>query len=142
MRSTGKGFSAVLLAVLVIGGGAIFVFGAATPAQKTNLPDAQSNNVADDDDVPDVTARVARISFIRGEVRIRRAEQEDWEKATLNLPVVEGDEITTDGGARVEIQFDKSEHLRLAENSFLKIVNLQDAGIAVSLSLGTLNLRI
>ena len=142
MRSAGKSFSAVLLAMLLVAGSTIFAFGARTSAQTVNLPEAGSYSAVDDDDTPDVTARVARISFIRGEVRIRRADQDDWEKATLNLPVVEGDEITTDANARVEIQFDKNQHLRLAENSFLKIANLQDNGIAVSLSLGALNVRI
>ena len=105
-----------------------------------NLPDLRNYTVVDDDeDSPEVKDRVARISFIRGDVRIRRADQDEWEKGTLNLPVVEGDEIATDGNARIEIQFDKNQHLRLAENSFLKIVNLRDEGIAVSLSKGTLN---
>ena len=57
-----------------------------------------------DDSIPDVTARVARISFIRGDVQIRRAGNQDWEKATLNLPLVEGDEVATSSDARLEVQ--------------------------------------
>lgn len=141
MRSTGKSFSKVLLALLVVAGGVSFAF-SRTPTQTVNLPAIGGYDTTDDDETPEVTARVARISFIRGEVKIRRADQDDWETATLNLPVVEGDEIATDGASRVEIQFDKSTHLRLGENAFVKIANLQDEGIAVSLSLGTLNVRI
>lgn len=95
-----------------------------------------------DDDIPEVTARVARISFIRGKVQIRRAGSQDWETAVLNLPVVEGDEVTTDPGGRVEIQFNSYTHLRVRENSYVKIVNLKDEGIAISLPNGTLALRI
>ncbi len=142
MFTAAKGFAAVLCGVLLFMGGSVFVFGAGTPPRMVNLPAAAINNAARDDDVPEVTARVARISFIRGEARVRRSGGAEWEKAALNLPIVEGDEIATDGDARVEIQFGKDQHLRLAENSYLKIVNLKDAGIAVSLSLGTLNLRV
>lgn len=96
-----------------------------------------------DDYTPEVTARVARISLIRGEVQIRRGgDQQDWERAVLNLPLVEGDEILTDKDARVEIQFDKNNFLRLAENSYLKITTLRDEGVALSLPQGTLSLRI
>jgi len=95
-----------------------------------------------DDYTPEVTARVARISFTRGEVQIRRADSQDWERATQNLPIVEGDEIATGDGARLEIQFNSQNYLRLEENSHLKIVGLKDEGIAVSLPQGTLSLRV
>lgn len=143
MRLTGKfRWSVVFALSLFVGGGSV-LFAAGTSAQTVNLPAAASQNQQDDDDdVPEVTSRVARISFINGEAKIRRADSKDWEKAALNLPVVEGDEIATDVDSHIEIQFDKHQHLRLAENSYLKIVNLKDDGIAVSLSLGSMNLRI
>ena len=62
---------------------------------------------AADDYVPEVTARVARISFLRGDAAIKRADSDDWERAALNLPIVEGDEIATELNARLEIQFDR-----------------------------------
>ena len=116
-------------------------FAAASVAQTVNLPDSANYQINDDDE-PEVTARVARISFISGAARIRRSGVEEWESATLNLPLVAGDEITTDGASKIEIQIDKNKHLRLSENSYLKIVTLRDDNIAVSLSLGTLTLRI
>ncbi len=132
----------VLLALAMFAGSGILTYGAGSPAQTLNLPDEGSYASAEDEDVPDVTARVARISFISGDAQIKRSGNEDWETANLNLPVVEGDEITTGSNSRIEIQFDNYQHLRLAGNSFLKIINLKDDGIAVSLSLGTLSLRI
>ncbi|MCU0238813.1 MAG: FecR domain-containing protein [Pyrinomonadaceae bacterium] len=95
-----------------------------------------------DDYVPEVTAKVARISFMRGEVQIRRADSQDWEKAVQNLPLVEGDQIATGENSRIEIQFDTKKFLRLDENSFLKIVTLRDEGKAVSLPQGTMSLRL
>lgn len=95
-----------------------------------------------DDYIPENDSRVARIKVLDGSAQIKRIDNDQWERATLNLPIVEGDEIATDQNTRIELQFDKNSYLRLAENSYLKIINLQDEGIAVSLSQGTLNLFI
>ncbi len=115
----------------------------ATPAQTLNLPDAENYTIPEnEEETPDVTARVARISFISGDAQIRRLDAQDWEKLTLNLPIVEGDEITTSLGARVEIQFNSKTHLRLTENSSLRIIKLKDEGIAVSLPEGSLSVRL
>lgn len=103
---------------------------------------ANPNAAAADDYIPEVTARVARISFLRGDVQIKRADSDDWERAALNLPIVEGDQIATELNARIEIQFDRDSFLRLAENSYLKITTLRDEGVALSLPQGTLSLRV
>jgi len=142
MQVAGKLIGPFLFTLAFLTLSRIFILGAAAPAQFLNLPDEEGSYAIDNDAEPDVTARVARISYIKGEAQIRRAEGGDWERATLNLPIVEGDEITTSGDARLEIQFDNNQHLRLAENAYLKIVNLKDEGIALSLSLGTMSLRI
>ena len=94
-----------------------------------------------DDAVPDVTDRVVRISFLKGDVQVRRSGSKDWEKATLNLPVVEGDEIATDAWSRVEVQLNLNTHVRLAENSYITFTALRDEGVAISLPRGTLSLR-
>ncbi len=96
-----------------------------------------------DDSIPEVTARVARISFVRGDVQIKRGgdDKQDWERATLNLPLVEGDELSTGANTVVEIQLDSYNHVRLSENAYLKFTTLRDEGIAVSLPQGTMSLR-
>lgn len=95
-----------------------------------------------DDTIPEVAERVARISYLEGDVKIRREGNEDWEKAELNLPIVEGDEIVAGSGSRVEIQFNKDTHLRLAQGSYLQIKQLSDAGVAAALSRGRLSVTI
>jgi FecR protein len=95
-----------------------------------------------DDSAPDVTAKVARISYLRGDVQIRRTGSEDWERASQNLPIVEGDELTTNTNSRIEIQFDTYRFLRLDQNAYLKMTALRDEGISVSLPQGTMNLRL
>ncbi|MEO8041338.1 MAG: DUF6600 domain-containing protein [Acidobacteriota bacterium] len=122
MHSTTRVRWAVLLVVMLLSGTAVF-----------------ASEI--DDYVPEVTDRVARISFVQGDVQIRRADSQDWEVAVLNLPIVEGDEIATDGNGRFEIQFNSYTHLRVAENSQIKFVGLQDGGIALSVPLGTVVLR-
>lgn len=95
-----------------------------------------------DEDEPDVTGRVARISYISGDVQVRHAGAQDWEKAVLNLPLVEGDELTTSRAARFEIQFDSRTFVRVAESSYLRIVSLKDEGIALSLPQGSASIRV
>lgn len=119
----------------------IFTFGAKTAAQVLNLP-ASGDVMVTDDEQPDVTDRVARISYLKGEAKIRRLGSNDWERVTLNLPLVEGDELVTDEDARLEIQFNSYTHVRVEENSYLKIATLRDEGIALSISLGTMNARL
>ncbi|MFL6373076.1 MAG: DUF6600 domain-containing protein [Pyrinomonadaceae bacterium] len=108
---------------------------AASFAQTINIPD--KGTVDDDEEAPDVTDRVARVSFVEGSAKIRRADSQDWEAITLNLPLVEGDEIATDGSSRLELQLGKDQHVRIAENSSITVVTLRDDGIALSLTVGT-----
>lgn len=131
----------VFMVLVTLAAGAA-VFASGLPAI-TDLVSAEPTYLQDDgNDQPEVTARVARISYIYGAARIRRSGVDEWENVTLNLPLVAGDEIATDGASKIEIQFDKAQHLRLWENSYLKIVTLADDNIAVSVSIGTAALRI
>src|SRR5687768_13228698 len=83
MWLTGKLIRSGVAAAFVFAGG-VFVF-CATPAQTLNLA-SNAVVITDDEEESAVTARVARISFIRGEARVKRAGSDEWEKATLNLP--------------------------------------------------------
>ncbi|HKP68150.1 MAG TPA: DUF6600 domain-containing protein [Pyrinomonadaceae bacterium] len=123
MHSTRKIRGALLLVLLLVVG-AVGAFASET-----------------DDYIPEVTDRVARVSFIRGDVQIKRVDNTDWERAVLNLPIVEGDEIVTDSTSRLEIQFNVYTHLRIAENTQVRIVGLKDEGIAIAVPVGTVSLR-
>ena len=83
-----------------------------------------------------------RSTLVTGDAKIRRSGSEDWESVSLNLPVVEGDEIVTESTGRVEVQIAKDQHLRIAENSFFKMAVYSDDGVAVSIASGTLHLRL
>src|ERR1044072_2007105 len=100
---------------------------------------------AADDEAPDEydeSARVVRVMLSRGDVSLMRNGAKDWEQAKLNFPLVEGDQLATGRDARLEIQIDARNFLRVDENSALRIVTLRDEGIALSLSEGTATLRL
>lgn len=98
----------------------------------------------DDDDADDydVKARVIRVSLSTGEARLKRNGNSEWERAQLNTPLVEGDTISTDRDARVELQIDGRNFVRLGSNSMLRIVTLRDEGVALSLIEGTASVRL
>lgn len=91
---------------------------------------------------PEVSARVARVKVLTGEASILRKDANDWEKIVLNLPLVEGDEIVLDKNARMEIQLDSWNFIRLDENSRIKMTTLNEDGVAVSLLTGQMSVKV
>ena len=63
--------------------------------------------------------RSARIRELEGGVALQRASESAAEEAVLNLPFLPGDRVWTDGGGRVEFQFDDGTLLRLDSRSKL-----------------------
>lgn len=107
------------------------------------LASARTTNDEDDyDDYEYGKTRVARVNLIRGDVQLRRADSRDWERVTLNLPLVEGDQLATGNDSRIEIQLDGYNFIRLDQNSYLSIVTLRDEGIAISIAEGTVSVRL
>lgn len=110
----------------------------------TLLLNARPAHAADDtnDDEYEEHARVLRVSLLKGDVTLKRDGGDEWEAAQLNTPVVEGDTLATGRDARLEIQVDSRNFVRVGENSVLKIVTVRDEGIALSLSEGTATVRL
>jgi Family of unknown function (DUF6600) len=134
MRTT-KALFATILFMLIAGP----TWPTASPAIVYAAADDASEEESDE---YDVTARVMRTSMLQGEVTLRRAGAQEWERATLNLPLLEGDTVATASGARLEIQIDARNFLRVGADSVLRIVTLRDNGIALSLTQGTVTLRL
>src|SRR5690242_9626446 len=67
---------------------------------------------------------VARISVINGDVTIERGDSGEQTAAAVNAPLVAGDIVSTAPGARVEIQFDAANMLRMAPDSEVRISEL------------------
>ena len=103
---------------------------------------ARATQDTDEPEDYDVKARVVRVSLITGEVNLKRNGNQDWERARLNYPLVEGDTVSTDNDSRMEIQVDARNFVRLAPGSALRIVTLRDEGVALSVLEGTAVVRL
>ena len=93
---------------------------------------------ADDDDAPqeDTQSGVGRVSLIHGDVSMQRGDSEDWAVATINTPLVRGDQVATGDRSRTEVQLDYANILRLSSSSQAKIADLTRTRIQIQLSQG------
>jgi len=87
-------------------------------------------------------ARIVRLSEVQGTVQIDRTAGDGFDKAFLNLPVIEGCKLKTGKDGRAEVEFEDGSTLRLAPNSEVNFTRLAlgDAGqklTAVRLVSGT-----
>lgn len=89
----------------------------------------------------DPPARVARLSYLAGDVSFAPAGEDAWHAAQLNRPVVVGDRLWADRGARLELEMGTAV-LRLDQGSAIEFLNLNDALAQVQITQGVLNLRV
>src|SRR5437899_2566625 len=82
---------------------------------------------------------VARVSMIHGDISMQRADTGDWSAATLNTPLVRGDQVSTGEKSRAEIQLDYANILRLSSTSQVKIADLTRTHIQLQVSQGYVN---
>ena len=83
--------------------------------------------------------RIVRLSNVEGNVQMDRNTGQGFEKAFLNMPVVQGAILSTMNDARAEVEFEDGTTLRLTPNSTLEFaeLTLRDSGARAS----TLNLK-
>jgi len=93
------------------------------------------------DDEVDPPSRVARLSYLRGDVSFSPAGESDWVVANINRPLIRGDRLWTDRGGRAELQLG-SASVRLDDGTSLQLLNLDDRIVQVEVTEGTLNLRV
>ncbi len=68
--------------------------------------------------------RLARFSYVKGDVNWRRDAQGSWAGATMNLPLRQAAQIWTDTGGRGEIQFDDGSRLRIGNDTLVTLQTL------------------
>jgi hypothetical protein len=68
--------------------------------------------------------RVVRLSYVAGEVAVRRPGATEWAKALVNTPIQEGFEISTSSGGYAEVEFENGSTARLGEQSKIKFDEL------------------
>ncbi|WP_419483126.1 DUF6600 domain-containing protein [Dokdonella sp.] len=89
-------------------------------------------------DPPD---RVARISYLRGNVSFQPAGSDRWVEVSLNRPLVTGDQVYTDRDSRVEFELGGAT-IRLDERSNFNFLNLDSAFAQIELTGGVMNLDV
>jgi hypothetical protein len=89
----------------------------------------------------DPPSRVARLNYISGTVSFRPSTVEEWTAATLNYPLYHGDHLWADRDARSELHVG-STALRMGPETSLAILSLDDRMVQLSLTGGTLEVRL
>lgn len=88
----------------------------------------------------DPPGRVARIGYVSGAVSLSGGE-DDWVAATFNRPLVAGDQLWSDNGARAELQIGIAT-IRLGAQTSATLLNLDDRVAQFQLVQGTLTVRV
>jgi hypothetical protein len=87
-------------------------------------------------------AGAARISFIQGDVSTQHSGSSDWSAATLNTPVVSGDQISTAQNARAEIQLDHANIVRMSDRTTASVVSLARNQLQLQIGQGLVNFEV
>jgi hypothetical protein len=69
-------------------------------------------------------ARIVRLSEVQGTVQLDRAAGDGFDKAFVNLPVIEGSRLRTGKNGRAEVEFEDGSALRLAPESEVDFTHL------------------
>ena len=94
---------------------------------------------ADDDDDP--PGRVARLSYVRGNVSFEPAGTDDWVTAVVNRPLTTGDKLWNDTDSVSELHLG-SAAVWLGSGTGFSFLNLTDNMAQIQLTEGTLNIRV
>ena len=109
-------------------------------AQQPGAPDPAS---APDAAPPDVAGPgVARISFVGGDVSVKRGDSGQAVAAAMNAPLLVADTIATGPEARAEVQFDSGHRLRLGNEVDARVAELQNGKFRIELAHGTVSLSV
>jgi hypothetical protein len=104
-----------------------------------------SGSIEDDStDVDDSTpvARVARLSFVDGDVSFLRSGVTEWAPAVENLPLLAGDHIYAGPGARAEVQLGRGNYIRLSAGTEMTIADLSASAARFEVTEGIAIIRI
>jgi ferric-dicitrate binding protein FerR (iron transport regulator) len=82
----------------------------------------------------DSRARIVRLSDVQGAVEIDRNTGQGYEKAIVNMPLVEGMKLAAKADGRAEIEFEDGSTVRITPNTKIEVtaLSLQDSGAKVS----------
>jgi hypothetical protein len=86
----------------------------------------------DDEDGHDSQARIVRISYVEGDVRLDNGH--GYESATMNVPLTEGNWLQTGRDGWAEVQLEDGSLIRLAPDSVIAFTQLARASAGATLT--------
>jgi hypothetical protein len=89
----------------------------------------------------DPPSRVARLAYISGAVSFSPAGEDDWVEAAVNRPLITGDRLWVDNGARAELQVGAAVFY-LGGGTSLTLLNLDNRMAQLEVAQGTVNARV
>src|SRR6202030_2694280 len=89
----------------------------------------------------DRPSRVARLSYLDGNVSFQPSGTEDWAAAAKNRPVTIGDKLWTDQDSRAELQAGQAS-LHLGSMTALSFLNLDENILQARIAEGAINFRV
>ncbi len=92
--------------------------------QNGQNPDQNNPDASPTTDTNAGPVRLARFSYVNGNVTWRPDDTQDWSAAVNNLPIREGAQVWVTNGGRAEIQFDDGSALRLGNNALVTLKTL------------------
>ena len=79
---------------------------------------------------------VGRVSMINGDVSTQRGDTGDWQGTALNVPLVNGDKVSTGDNSRAEVQLDYANIVRLDSHAQVGIATLDRQHVQVQVGQG------
>ena len=65
-----------------------------------------------------------RVNLVQGDVQVKIADTGEWVPASVNMPLVEGDELWVPEGSRAALQTTSGDYVRLDEGTALQILRM------------------
>src|SRR6202790_3612127 len=89
----------------------------------------------------DPPMRVARLSYVAGQVSFQPGGETDWGCATVNRPMTAGDSLWTGNSSRAEMHIG-STAIRMSGQTSVSFLNLDDRTVQIQLNSGTIDVRV
>ncbi|MDE2155029.1 MAG: hypothetical protein KGJ32_03930 [Xanthomonadaceae bacterium] len=96
---------------------------------------------AANDSAADPPSRVARLSYMEGDLGFLPAGARDWSDASINRPLTTGDRLSSGRDSRAELELGGGT-LRIAGRTDFGLLDLNDQIVQVELTQGTLSLTV
>ncbi|WEN16108.1 hypothetical protein PY254_05400 [Rhodanobacter sp. AS-Z3] len=96
---------------------------------------------SDADDSADPPTRVARLSYIGGDLGFLPAGAKDWSDARINRPLTNGDKLSSAAGARAELEFGGGT-LHIDGKTDLGLLDLNEQIAQLELTQGSLSISV